>query len=292
MLEPNEQSRFIGAEGKRLYAMLHTPVEAEGGGSPRGLVCCAPFAEEAETSLKVMSEFARFAAARGYWTLRFDYHGCGDSGGDYEEATLQSRIADIVTASRFLGERIGGPVSLMGLRLGATLALLASVRLTDVRGLILWEPIARPDRYVSNFMRTHLMAEAQLTGRNIGARENMVRELRSGNTVHVLGYPLSAECYQEFVECDPGGVLGRAPTSRRLVVAIGAKKRQRNDLDLFLEHQAGGSAETTFFYAEERPFWIDPNDTWRELRFWKGHEGLFSRSIDWLDGAVSGKRPS
>ena len=140
-------------------------------------------------------------------------------------------------------------------------------------------------------MRTHFMADAQLTGSADGGRDAMVRELESGNTIDVLGYPLSAKCYEEFLEFDPGLVLGQVQTPL-LVVAIGAKKRQRNDLNLFLGQRAREDTQISFYYAEERPFWVDPNDTWRELRFWQGHEGLFSKTIDWLDDAKSGERAS
>ena len=72
-----------------------------------------------------------WAVARGQACLRFDYGGCGDSEGAFEEQTLADWLGD---ALALIDELIEGPVVLVGSSMGGWLMLLAAK--------------ARPDRVV------------------------------------------------------------------------------------------------------------------------------------------------
>jgi len=65
-----------------------------------------------------------WAAAEGRAMLRFDYSGCGLSGGAFEEATL-ARWRDDVLA--MIDEKVAGPVVLVGSSMGGWLMLLAAL---------------------------------------------------------------------------------------------------------------------------------------------------------------------
>jgi pimeloyl-ACP methyl ester carboxylesterase len=79
-------------------------------------------------------------ARSGVDVLRFDYSGTGDSAGDLSQASVTRWCSDIRQASAELSElaEVRG-VSLVGFRLGAALAALASTAF-PVRDLVLWEP--------------------------------------------------------------------------------------------------------------------------------------------------------
>lgn len=288
MPEVRETPLFFQRGNKRLFGMLHEPAADAPHHPLHGVVSCAPFSEEAEISQKVRVDFARFLAQRGYWVFRFDYWGSGDSEGDFEDINLETQVSDICAAADYLRQRIDATVSLFGLRLGATLAALASNRIADLAGLALWEPVARPDRYIRSFIRTQAMAANTLAGRVVESRENLIQSLEAGKTIDVLAYPLSARCYQEFIGCDVEAAITHSQVPR-LVAAIGSQKRKRKDLDLFTVSDGSSPQRIHFVQVEEKPFWTDPNDTWRELRFWRGHEELFARTASWLDSiATSG----
>ena len=114
----------------QLFGVLHEP---ENQTQRTGFVFCSPFAEEKLWTHRVFVSFAREMAHRGYFVLRFDYMGHGDSEGDFEDSTIESRLSDIKCAVRTLKEKTknGATVGLLGLRLGATLAALVAENETD-----------------------------------------------------------------------------------------------------------------------------------------------------------------
>ena len=63
-----------------------------------GVLLCHAFAEEKLWSHRVYVTFARELAALGYAVLRFDFRGEGDSDLEFEQATISTRIADVITA--------------------------------------------------------------------------------------------------------------------------------------------------------------------------------------------------
>ncbi len=277
-----EKPFFFEHEGFRLFAMLHEPLADTSAERRRGVVFCSPLAEEAEIAQKVSVDFARALVERGYHVLRFNYRGCGDSEGDFEDVTLSRSVADIRKAVELLRKQIGDRVGLFGLRLGATLAAMAATNDPKIEALILWEPIVDMKNHMMSFLRMQVMAANILAGRVVETRQNLIDRLNSGQGVDVLAYPLSTACFNEFLAVDVAAEVGgeHGPT---LLAAIGPQKRRRKDLELLARAYERRHRPVKLLQVRERPFWVDPNDTWRELRFWQGHEGLFGQTIDWLD---------
>jgi len=134
-----------------LYGTLHLP-EIE----PRASVLiCAPLLEERKCANRTLVELADQLAAKGLSAMRFDYRGTGDSQGNHRELTVESCIADILTAMTRLRENTSQPIFLFGLRLGATLAALAASRAGNVDGLLLWQPVVSGNEFFQlNFRRS------------------------------------------------------------------------------------------------------------------------------------------
>jgi pimeloyl-ACP methyl ester carboxylesterase len=89
-------------------------------------------------------------AAAGLHVLRFDYSGTGDSEGDSADVSLAQWTRDIATAVEEIRDISGvRRISLVGMRLGAALALRAAGD-ADIRELVLWEPVVSGTEYLNS----------------------------------------------------------------------------------------------------------------------------------------------
>ena len=87
-------------DGRR-FCLFHAPQ-----GTPRGwIVHLHPFAEEMNKSRRMAALQSRVFAAAGYGVLRIDLLGCGDSAGDFGDATWQGWVDDLVAACGWVRER-------------------------------------------------------------------------------------------------------------------------------------------------------------------------------------------
>jgi len=161
------------------------------------LVYVPPFAEEMNKSRRMAALLALELARHGIASLRIDLHGCGDSSGDFADARWESWRDDVGLASAWLEQRSGHRPALLGLRLGALLAMDYAANTTPYlapRQLILWQPVLDGATCVTQFLRLR-MAGAMMSA--TGAAENSTAALRTmlaaGQTLEVAGYDLSPQ---------------------------------------------------------------------------------------------------
>jgi uncharacterized protein len=136
---------YLGTQERRLFA-LYEPAAAKDRRS-RAAVLCHPWGAEYVYAHRTMRQLAVRLSACGFHTLRFDYFGTGDSGGEDSEASPAAAEADVESAIEGLRDIVGAArVTLIGLRLGATLAARAAMRRQEnVEALVLWDPIVLPE---------------------------------------------------------------------------------------------------------------------------------------------------
>src|SRR5262245_36182270 len=145
---------LFGRSEAPLFGLHHSPAS----GAPRrgALVLCAPFGSEYLRAHRLLRELAGRLAQAGFHVLRFDYFGTGDSAGESEEAELPRWIDDIETAVEEARELSGSStVSLVGLRLGATLAALWASRSGELRQAVLWGPVVSGKDYLQQLAGQH-----------------------------------------------------------------------------------------------------------------------------------------
>lgn len=268
----DETPFFFPGDRSQLFGILHRPTVSE---SHKGFVFCHPFAEEKLWAHRVFVRFARELAGRGYTVLRFDYMGHGDSEGDFQDSSVETRIADIRSALRAIRhhEPTLETIGLLGLRFGATLAAVAADRGPEVESMILWEPIVDGDRYMQDALRTNLTTQMAVYGRVTENRQVLIEKMRAGFSVNVDGYEVT---YPLFEQASAIKLLstGSSFSGRVLVAQIASRSRPiRKELDSLAQaYKHGGVVE-----AVEEPFW-------REIkRFYGRAEHLFAVTLDWLN---------
>jgi exosortase A-associated hydrolase 2 len=146
-----------------------------------------------------------------------DLLGCGDSSGDFGDATWAAWLDDLTRAARWLQTRYpDAPLWLWGLRAGALLASDAVPRIGTPLNLLFWQPALQGNLLLQQFLR--LKAAAKLADGGGKAILDAARaDLASGKAVDVAGYQLSAALAQGLQAAALAPPDARALPSGRLV---------------------------------------------------------------------------
>lgn len=182
------QARFLTLpDGSRRFALLHQPA-----GPARGcLLYVHPLGEEMNKTRRMAAEQARRFAAAGWVVLQWDLFGCGDSEGDFADASWQGWCEELRWAAGWLRERHAAPLWFWGLRAGALLACEAASGLDEAPGLLLWQPSSNGKLVAQQFLRLKVAAEL-IGGQAKGVMQEVRAALAAGERVLIGGYGLRA----------------------------------------------------------------------------------------------------
>jgi pimeloyl-ACP methyl ester carboxylesterase len=131
------------------------------------VLLCNPMGAEALLAHRLYRVLAEQLEQAGFTVLRFDYSGTGDSAGGDESTGVAAWLGDIRMAAEELARAAPGTrLVIAGVRLGATLASLATARLPlRARQLVLWDPIVNGAAHLSELAASHRsFMKAELTG--------------------------------------------------------------------------------------------------------------------------------
>jgi alpha-beta hydrolase superfamily lysophospholipase len=200
------QALYFDSGGKTLFGWLHRPAQIPP--PTMGLVICNPFGFEATCAHRSVRVFAETAASLGIPALRFDYLGTGDSAdiepnADQLEVWAQDVLAAIDELRR--STRVEH-VCLMGIRLGALLATLASRRSDRVRSVILIAPIVSGARYLRELRTIRLAAALALN-----PTSSIAADQSASTPMDVSGFPISGATLGSLSTVDLAGSDAPAP---------------------------------------------------------------------------------
>jgi alpha-beta hydrolase superfamily lysophospholipase len=137
--------RWFGPAERPLLGWVTSPAS---GYSAGGALILPPLGYEYVTTHRTLRTLAEELARAGWTALRLDYDGTGDSAGDQWDA---GRVAAWRESAARGAEELRSmgfeEVSVIGLRFGATLALLEASRMRAAR-VVAWAPVASGRRYV------------------------------------------------------------------------------------------------------------------------------------------------
>ncbi len=243
---------FLDSPRGSLFCLYTAPSETKPAGA---LLYVHPFAEEMHKSRRMAALQARAFAANGLAVLQVDLTGCGDSAGDFGDATWQAWQDDIRLGHAWLQRRADCPVSLWGLRTGATLASEMAVRLPDIPQLVLWQPVASGDLFLNQFLRIRLASEMLADGQAQSGTKALRAGLEAGEPVEVGGYLLSPGMAQQLGRVKLGQITPRCPVHWLEVGAEDAETltpASQRSVDAW--RAAGVTVATRTVQGE--PFWL------------------------------------
>lgn len=198
---------------------LFYPAEGDG---VRGLVLYIhPFAEEMNKARRMAALQARALSSAGFDVLQIDLLGCGDSSGDFGDATWQSWVSDVVQGCRWLHHRSetrgtasgAAPLWLWGLRAGCLLAVEASRQLNEACNFLFWQPPASGKPLLQQFLRLKVAGD-MLGGQAKGVMDGMRQQLAGGVPVEIAGYMLSPGLASGLEQAALIAPAGQSPAQR------------------------------------------------------------------------------
>jgi alpha/beta superfamily hydrolase len=220
---------YFGRASKRLYGCHHFPQIS----GPRKffVVVCSPIGQEYLKSHRVIYQLAVLLSKVGFHVLRFDYFGCGDSEGNFEQGTLNQWGKDLLTAIDEMQHKSGiRKVCLIGLRIGARLALQIATGCSNCISLVFWEPVFNGEAYVRQVTKLH-----KEYVRELRYRESSVSDRTQGEVSReVLGFPMTLALQNELekIKLDH---IGISPDIRLLALLNSEESINIADLTHFAE---------------------------------------------------------
>ncbi len=251
---PAESQVRIPAGDDRLAGMLH---EADAGMTDEAVVVCPPFGDERKSAWRALTHLARILASGGYPVVQFDYWGCGESAGDFLDASLSTRLRDISAAADYLRRTTGADrLGLLGLRLGATLATRVAAERTDCTTMVLLEPIVEIAKYFDRMMQRKKIRQMITAGKAQGGETGT-------DIVDLDGYAMRRATLEELQQLRFGA--GKTGCERRtLLVQISFNETLRSNVEQasgILRDQEGREPQVEKLVMP--PFWsrVDVTDT-------------------------------
>lgn len=247
---------FTGPRGT-LRGALHLP---DGDGPVPGVVMLHGFGAQRMEWNCLFVAMARKLEAAGIAALRFDFHGSGESDGDFIEMTLSGERADALAAlDWFKAQRgiNGDRVGLMGMSMGGLLTALTLGSRSDVLAAALWAPAGR-------------MIERW----NDRLDDAQQRSLRERGWVDLEGRRLSRDFLDDLAKHKPYDEVIRYAGP---VLVIHGTEDQTVPLS---EGQGYVRALETRGGAVTEHLWVEGADhPWPQ---WKHRQLIFDRTVDWF----------
>lgn len=173
----SERHDFAGAAGDRLAARLDLPQTPP---IAYGLFAhCFTCGKESAAASRISRELTRHGIA----VLRFDFTGLGQSGGDFENTTFSSNVADLTAAASYLASVALPPALLIGHSLGGAAVIAAARAIPQVRAVATIGAPCSPDHVAGLFgparkqIEREGIADVVLAGRPFTVRREFLDDI-------------------------------------------------------------------------------------------------------------------
>ena len=182
-----QEALFLPSPRGRLFAVLRAPTAGV-----RGAIVHLPaFADEMNKTRSVVAHASRVLADAGWAVLHLDPLGCGDSEGDFADATWEGWVRDAQLGAAWMRQHYPGQLWLWGLRTGALLAWSCAQAEGGAAGLLCWQPVQSGRAFLQQFLRLKMISGSMgFAGARVDT-QTLRRQLSGGQFLEVGGYMLS-----------------------------------------------------------------------------------------------------
>ncbi|WP_199610393.1 alpha/beta hydrolase family protein [Flocculibacter collagenilyticus] len=157
------------------------------------ILCLPSIVEELNLARAVVAKQAHYFAANQIPCFILDYFGTGDSAGEFEEATCDIWLDNIIeTAQWLMAEHNVKKIILWGIRFGGLLMFAHQQKLHDILPIthqLVWKPITNGKQFAGQFIR---IKQSNAMMNNTGEKINWRNQVLAGEHVEIAGYQLTA----------------------------------------------------------------------------------------------------
>jgi exosortase A-associated hydrolase 2 len=215
-----------------------------------------PFGLELPESRTVMSSLWRYLAGAGIGVFAIDLPGCGDSEGDFSDATWDRWLIALATAWKCLLECSSGPVSVCGMRLGASLALdLVNQVHHDVDRVVLMSPVLNGEQMMTQCLRLRVAFSGL---RDVPEKRETTEHLRNmiaaGEFLEVGGYILNPKMVAHVDQISLGAWQPPRPDLKIDVIDVGPGPFSA-PMNAIAESWRNTGPDVTTHKLSVKPFW-------------------------------------
>jgi exosortase A-associated hydrolase 2 len=254
---------FFGTSERRIFG-IYEPA-AFRTTSKRAVVLCYPWGSEYIYAHRAIRQLAIKLSSAGFHTLRFDFFGTGDSAGDLAEADLAGWETDLESAMEEIRDIVGiAEITLIGLRLGATIAASVAARLpSKVDSLILWDPVVTGEEYLRQLGVVSQPISDQLYSDSAGF----------GNALEIQGFPLTMNMVRDFRPMQLSSLI--FPSLMRTLMLVTERFPSHDRLAAMPNGRGPGLLEIEFI-EDTRP-WTESSASTGMIPV-----GIIQRIVNWL----------
>ena len=184
------------------YCIYHPASTDQTNGEVLGMILYVhPFAEEMNKSRHVAAQQARTFSKAGFAVLQIDLLGCGDSTGEFEDASWMAWVQDLVDAHDWLTKRTAETTTkktavwLWGLRTGCLLALEASIIINKSCNFLFWQPSVSGEKEIKQFLRlkhtTNMLSKYEFNKDTTDQYEAQI-------SIEILGYNIRNKLIEDI----------------------------------------------------------------------------------------------
>jgi pimeloyl-ACP methyl ester carboxylesterase len=264
------QPFYFGAPEKPLFGCYHAPNPDH----PRecGIVFCHSMGEEYIRFHRTARQLAFRLSNIGFPVLRFDYYGCGDSGGDHQQWRIDQWLADTTRAVDEMKQRTHAvKVCLIGLRLGGSLSLMSAGQRNVIDGIVLWDAVVNGRDYVAEMIDSHenMLRVAHVIPRPLESDEKQTE---------ILGFPLSNALLSDLESVDLMTVL-KKPANNILIIESNEKAGQRG----LLGHLRSLNVSVEYLHRPHPRLWVWKEDFGQAL----APQQILRSVVSWISEVYS-----
>lgn len=178
-----QEAFYFGPVSRQLFGILAKPAVPR---RNEALLICQSWGIEYMRSHRALHLLAERLGDAGFYVMRFDYYGTGDSAGAASKARIEHWLDDIRDAAQELRARTGlQRICLVGHRLGALLASAAQQQHAVADRMLLWDPPSSGEDWLKQQERLNLEA-------HLSRNAQRPRGAKLPPPLELFGQPVSA----------------------------------------------------------------------------------------------------